>query len=90
MSDTAFEIELRDGSVIAVGADESIIDALEKSGRRVLSSCREGNCGTCETAVLAGAIDHRDSLLDEDERAAGDVMMICVSRAAGGRLVLDL
>lgn len=90
MSDAPFEIELRDGTVIQVRADQSIIDALEASGRRVLSSCREGNCGTCETAVLSGGIDHRDGLLDEDERAAGDVMMICVSRAAGDRLVLDL
>ena len=55
-----------------------------------MSSCEEGICGSCETAVLAGEIDHRDSLLTDDERAAGDTMLICVSRARGGRLVLDL
>ncbi len=56
----------------------------------MLTSCREGNCGTCETDVISGAIDHRDHVLGDDEKAAGDVMMICVSRAAGDRLVLDL
>jgi ferredoxin len=56
----------------------------------VLSSCQEGTCGTCETPVLSGEIDHRDSILTPDEQDAGDVMYICVSRAACPRLVLDL
>ncbi len=56
----------------------------------VLSSCTEGTCGTCETAVLDGAPDHRDSVLTDEERAAGDTMMICVSRSATAKLVLDL
>jgi ferredoxin len=63
---------------------------VENAGIDVLSSCTEGVCGTCETTVLEGEIDHRDSLLDEHERAAGDTMMICVSRCRGPRLVLDL
>ena len=57
---------------------------------RCLSSCREGTCGTCETTVVEGEIDHRDSVLTPTERLNGDVMMICVSRAAGPRLVLEL
>ena len=56
----------------------------------VLSSCRQGICGTCETTVLAGRPDHRDALLDDDERDAGDCMYICVSRSCSDRLVLDL
>jgi ferredoxin len=56
----------------------------------VLSSCAEGTCGTCETAVLSGLPDHRDSVLTEEERRAGDCMMICVSRSCTARLVLDL
>ncbi len=56
----------------------------------VLSSCREGTCGTCETPVLAGEVDHRDSILSPGEQAQNDVMYICVSRAACPRLVLDL
>ena len=48
----------------------------------VLWSCREGTCGTCETPVLAGEVDHRDSLLTDEEKAANDKMFICVSHAA--------
>jgi ferredoxin len=56
----------------------------------VLSSCREGTCGTCETAVLGGRVEHRDSLLTERERAANDTMFPCVSRAACATLLLEL
>lgn len=87
----AFEIELaRTGMTVSVPADRSVLEAVEDAGVSVLSSCREGTCGTCETAVLAGEPEHHDSLLTPDEQAAGDTMMICVSRARYGRLVLDL
>jgi ferredoxin len=56
----------------------------------VLSSCAEGTCGTCETGVLDGRPDHRDSVLTADEQAANDCMLICVSRSCTDRLVLDL
>ncbi|GAA1386274.1 PDR/VanB family oxidoreductase [Pseudonocardia kongjuensis] len=87
----AFEVELAGtGEVFAVPAGRSVLDVLEDAGVEVLSSCQEGTCGTCETGVLAGVPDHRDSLLDDDERAANDAMMICVSRSRSARLVLDL
>jgi ferredoxin len=87
----AFEVELaQSGRLIRVSAGTSILRAVEAAGVQVLSSCTEGICGTCETAVLDGVPDHRDSLLTPAERAAGDTMMICVSRSATPRLVLDL
>jgi ferredoxin-NADP reductase len=87
----AFEVELaRSGTTIPVPENRSILESIEDAGIPVLSSCREGTCGTCETEVLDGVPDHRDSLLTPAEREAGEVMMICVSRARGGRLVLDL
>lgn len=87
----AFEVELaRSGRKVVVPDDRSILDVLEDAGVPVLSSCREGTCGSCETGVLDGIPDHRDSLLTPDERETGEVMMICVSRARGERLVLDL
>jgi ferredoxin-NADP reductase len=86
-----FEIELaRSKQLLAVEAGESVLDALEKAGVAVEFSCREGTCGTCEVAVLAGTPDHRDSVLTADEQAVGDVMMVCVSRCLGSKLVLDL
>ena len=87
----AFEVELaRSGLTLTVTADRSVLETLEEAGVAVDFSCREGTCGTCETDVLDGRPDHRDSLLTEDERAAGDTMLICVSRSCEPRLVLDL
>lgn len=88
---TSFEVELaRTGVTLTVPADRSVLDVAEDAGVTVLSSCAEGTCGTCETPVLAGDIDHRDSVLTDEEREEGDCMMICVSRATSPRLVLDL
>ncbi|MGX1565903.1 PDR/VanB family oxidoreductase [Streptomyces sp. NPDC055506] len=87
----AFELELaRSGLILTVAPDRSVLETVEQAGVAVDFSCREGTCGTCETDVLDGEPDHRDSLLTEDERAAGDTMLICVSRSCGPRLVLDL
>jgi ferredoxin len=55
-----------------------------------VEAAEEGTCGTCETGVLGGVPDHRDSVLEPAERAAGDIIMICVSRARTPRLVLGL
>ncbi|WP_103338826.1 PDR/VanB family oxidoreductase [Amycolatopsis sp. CA-126428] len=88
---TAFEVELAgSGRVLPVPADRSILEVVEEAGVTVLSSCREGTCGTCETGVLGGTPDHRDSVLTADERLENEVMMLCVSRARSPRLVLDL
>jgi ferredoxin len=86
-----FDVELvRTGVTVTVSSDSTVLEAVGGVGVEVLSSCRQGICGTCETTVLAGAPDHRDALLDEQERRAGDCMFICVSRARSDRLVLDL
>ena len=91
MRTEAFEVVLQQsGLTLTVPPDRSILSVVEEAGVGVLSSCAEGTCGTCETRVLAGEPDHRDSVLDEDERQANDCMMICVSRACTERLVLDL
>lgn len=88
---TAFDVLLaRSGTTVHVDPDQSILDAVRAEGVPVLSSCREGVCGTCETAVIDGTPQHRDNVLTDEERDAGDTMLICVSRCAGDRLVLDL
>ncbi|CUR58002.1 Oxidoreductase [metagenome] len=86
-----FEVELaRSAVLLPVSADQSILDAIRGAGIEHPSSCEMGFCGTCETAVLEGVVDHRDDLLTAEERAVGDTMMVCVSRAKCRRLVLDL
>jgi ferredoxin-NADP reductase len=88
---TTFEVELaQSGKTLLVPEDMSVLEAVEEAGVPMMSSCGEGICGTCETTVLSGEIDHRDSVLTDRQRAAGNTMMTCVSRAGGDRLVLDL
>jgi ferredoxin-NADP reductase len=78
------------GAEVHVGAEETLLAALRRSGVPAPYSCRQGFCGTCRTRVLSGAVDHRDTLLTDPERADG-AMLICISRAAHGeRLTLDL
>ncbi|SFK38091.1 PDR/VanB family oxidoreductase [Geodermatophilus ruber] len=87
----AFEVVLAQSELtLPVPPDRSILEVVEEAGIAVLSSCAEGTCGTCETGVLEGTPDHRDSVLSPEEQQAGDCMMICVSRACTARLVLDL
>jgi ferredoxin-NADP reductase len=91
VAETAFEVEIASsGRRIPVPAGLSILHALENAGLSVLSSCQEGTCGTCETGVLAGRPDHRDSVLTRAEQEVCDIMMICVSRSTTPLLVLDL
>lgn len=86
-----FELVLqRSNKTVLVPHDKSILEVVAELGIPTLSACGEGTCGTCETRIIAGKPLHRDSLLDEDEKAAGEYMLICVSRSRTKRLVLDL
>jgi ferredoxin-NADP reductase len=90
-AETAFEVVCqRSGLTVTVPPGKSIIEAVEERGISVLYSCMEGICGSCETAVLDGEVDHRDSILTEEERQANEFMMTCVSRCQSAQLVLDL
>jgi ferredoxin-NADP reductase len=89
--DGGYTVELaRSGKEFAIPPGQSILEVLEAAGIRVPHSCQEGVCGSCETGVLSGTPDHRDSVLSAGERERGDVMMICCSGCVGDRLVLDL
>jgi ferredoxin-NADP reductase len=87
----AFDVLVHSSNVtVRVEPGQSILRAVDAAGVSVMFSCEEGTCGTCETRVLAGVPEHRDSVLTEQERAANDTMMICVSRSKTDSLSLDL
>ena len=91
VDDVAFEVELqRSGKTITVPPGRSIFRVCEDNGVSVLGSCHEGICGTCETVIIEGEAEHRDSVLTDAEKASNETLMVCVSRAKGDRLVLDL
>jgi cytochrome P450/ferredoxin-NADP reductase len=88
--DLPFEVICKcSGKTFEVGADELLIDSLERAGYEIPFACRAGSCGSCETRVLDGTIIHRDSVLTVAERAEGNKMMVCVSRGKGS-LTLDI
>jgi ferredoxin len=78
------------GNEYQVPVGTSIAEVLLKNNERIVTSCAEGICGTCETKVLEGEIVHRDSLLSDEDKEEGIYMMPCVSRCKGDRLVLDI
>ncbi|WP_082894742.1 PDR/VanB family oxidoreductase [Sulfitobacter geojensis] len=86
-----FIMELaRRGVTLEVGADQTILDVLDANEIDAAFSCEQGVCGTCVTDVLSGTPEHRDSFLSLKQRSSGRMMCLCVSRAKGGKLVLDL
>lgn len=87
--DHAFTITLaRSQTQIEVAADQTILEALRAHGRPAPSSCESGTCGTCKCRYTEGEVDHRDLALMDEEKASH--LMLCVSRAKGQHLVLDL
>jgi vanillate O-demethylase ferredoxin subunit len=90
-TETAFQVKLASsGRILDIPADASILKILRANGVNLPASCESGVCGTCLTGVLAGKPDHRDMYLTTQERAAGDVMMPCCSRAMSPLLLLDI
>lgn len=88
--DGGFMVELaRSKKELLVPPGKSILEVLRDDGLDVSSSCEEGICGICETAVISGIPDHRDSILSDHERTTNKVMMICCSGSKTDRLVLD-
>ena len=88
--DTPFEVQINDGTVFTIPVGKTIIEVLEEHDVDVMYDCQRGDCGICQCDVLEGVPDHRDVVLSQAERDAGEVMQICVSRAKSPRLVLDI
>jgi ferredoxin len=78
------------GKTLQVRPDQTILDAVLAAGVDTPYGCRAGTCGTCAVKVIDGVPEHRDSALTPHERERAGLMCICVSRAQGERLVLDV
>lgn len=87
----SYAVELRrSGKHIQVTPGTTLLQAIREAGVEPLTSCEDGICGACETRVLEGCPDHRDSVLGPAERESGRSMMVCVGGCRSERLVLDL
>lgn len=84
-----FQIQIkRTGEVLDVPADKTIVDVLRDAGHYVDTSCEDGFCGTCLTPYSGGEPEHRDTVLDDDDRKR--YVLICCARAKASPLILDL
>jgi vanillate O-demethylase ferredoxin subunit len=75
---------------LTIPPGKSILQAILDAGIEAPHSCEEGVCGACETRVISGIPDHRDSILTEQERQENATMMICCGGSKSPRLVLDM
>ncbi len=80
----------RSNKEITVPDGKTILQVVRDAGLDVPFSCEEGICGACETRVVEGIPDHRDSILTESEREQNATMMICCSGSKSPKLVLDI
>ncbi|MER8031638.1 2Fe-2S iron-sulfur cluster-binding protein [Streptomyces bauhiniae] len=81
---------VRTGVTFEAVQRQPLLDALNRNGVAVPSSCRQGICGTCEIEVRDGQVDHRDEVLTDEEKAESSYMLPCVSKSMGRRLVLNV
>ncbi|MFC4945443.1 PDR/VanB family oxidoreductase [Pseudonocardia sp. GCM10023141] len=90
-AERAFAVTLaRTGVTLTVAPGETILDKAIEAGADLGFNCQDGICGSCETSILEGRAEHRDHVLTDQEKAEHTCLMVCVSRAEGARLVLDL
>ncbi|OLN85934.1 putative dioxygenase subunit beta YeaX [Colletotrichum chlorophyti] len=84
-----FEVEVtnRDGKVLKVSEEETLLDVLKRDIGDVESSCEVGNCGTCKVALKSGRVDHRGTALSPEDKAGS--MLSCVSRGIG-RIAIEI
>lgn len=77
--------------VVEVPSDRTMLEALEAAGVAMISDCRRGECGLCALRILEAEspVDHRDVFFSDEEKAANDKLCTCVSRCAGGTIVVD-
>ncbi len=92
-SGKAFEIKLaRSGKTVHVGEHQSVLEALEQAGVDAPYLCCGGACGQCITDVVDAdsPLQHNDNYLTDEEKADDRKIALCVSRADGGCITIDL
>jgi len=78
----------KSAQVVVVQPKQTILDALTAANVSIPYDCKRGECGMCSTEVIAGETDHRDVCLSKEQRKHN--MCVCVSRAKGKELTLNL
>jgi dimethylamine monooxygenase subunit B len=90
MNTMPFHVQIKNGTLIQVSKDQSLLEALLEQGITAPYSCRVGRCGTCELKVKEGEIDHYDSFLSDEQKKTNSKILACVSRAKSSKLLLEI
>lgn len=79
----------RSGKTFNMSQGQTVLAAAKKAGAIVPSSCSQGVCGTCKTAVLQGTVEmHHNGGIRQREIDKG-LRLLCCSKPTSD-LVLDL
>ncbi|MBV8903354.1 MAG: 2Fe-2S iron-sulfur cluster binding domain-containing protein [Acidobacteriia bacterium] len=78
------EVEfVRSGARAAVTGGQTLLEAASIAGVAIPSACRQGQCGTCKTRLIAGEVHMAaEQGLDPESKARGFVLA-CVGYPAG-------
>ena len=80
----------RSGKTVEVTQGDTILDAAERCRIDIPSSCRQGRCGTCRVAKLAGEVAMGEQeALSPEEIAHGEILA-CVGQPGGSCVEVDL
>lgn len=86
----AFTVTLaKSGRTFQMSHDETILAAAKRAGAVVPSSCSQGICGTCKTAVLEGSVDMNANGGIRQREIDKGFRLLCCSRPTSD-LVIDL
>jgi len=79
----------RSGKVFTMTPDQTVLSAAKKAGAVVPSSCSQGVCGTCKTAVLEGTVEMKHNGGIRQREIDKGLRLLCCSRPTSD-LVVDL
>ncbi|MBC3485612.1 hybrid-cluster NAD(P)-dependent oxidoreductase [Pseudomonas sp. SWRI50] len=86
----SFTVRLaRSGKAFTMSADQTVLAAAKKAGAVVPSSCSQGVCGTCKTAVLQGSVEMKHNGGIRQREIDKGLRLLCCSRPTSD-LVIDL
>lgn len=88
--ETLFTVTLsRSGKTFSMPATQTVLSAAKKAGAIVPSSCSQGVCGTCKTALLQGTVEMNHNGGIRQREIDKGLRLLCCSRPTSD-LVIDL
>ena len=79
----------RSGKTFSMSSNQTVLTAAKKAGAIVPSSCSQGVCGTCKTAILQGTVEMNHNGGIRQREIDKGLRLLCCSKPTSD-LVLDL